>query len=320
MNLVSPSKTAPGRKSEDAARLQKISLFHADLARRIVTLARDRKCIAGCQLKEQWLSRELGVSRSPVRSALRLLTDRGIVKSVPNQGCFLAVSLDQLETRDWDIPPTEEERLYLEISRDRFANRLPRRINVTELVRHYGTSRSMIGRVLNRLADEGLLERDPGRRWSFPPALTEANVYDESYRFRMMIEPQAILEPGFAIDRSRFQKLRRAHEALLAEGLHPGLIRQSIDIDAEFHETIGACSGNRFLSQSIQQQTRLRRFSDYQMSTARERLEESCREHLRILDAIEAGDMKTAARLMHQHIAVSENIRPSFEAAGQNKA
>lgn len=288
------------------------SRFHADLARAILAIVSGHGFAKGSQLKEQWLSRELGVSRSPVRSALRLLATRGIVKSIPNQGCFLLVDAGTIDEHVSEIPETAEERLYQSITRDRFARRLDHRINVTELVRRYGATRSMIGRVLSRLSDEGLVERDSGRRWNFLPSLDDPDIYEDSYRYRLLVEPAAILGPGFSPDLAQIARLRQLHEELLAGAIYTSSSQRLVETDADFHQTIAACSRNRFVLQAVQQQTRLRRFMEYQYGNQRERLAQSCREHLAILDALENGDRQRASELMRVHIAVSRDIRPSF--------
>lgn len=291
----------------------RINQFHADLARRIVGLARDRDCPTGCQLKEQWLAGELGLSRSPVRAALRLLEQYGVVRTIPNQGCFLTRPAAELGDGNWDLPPTGEERLYAALTRDRYTNRLDRQINVTGLVRRYRASRSLVERVLARLADEGLVEREAGRGWRFLPAVDNPQVLEESYRFRLTVEPMAIQDPGFEPDRKRLGKLKRQHEALIGELAHSMPSRRLVEVDAEFHESIGAWSNNRFILQAIQQQTRLRRLMEFQFSMADpERMVQSCREHLAILDALEAGDREKAADLMRKHIEVSRDVPPNF--------
>lgn len=290
----------------------RISRFHADLARRILDLVREADRPAGWQLKEQWLAEQLNVSRSPVRAALRLLTELGIVTAVPNQGRFLATGSRDLNDSLYKIPPTEEERLYLKITRDRFVDRIGMNINVTELGRRYGVSRSMIGRVLSRLAEEGLVERDAGRGWSFLPSLNNPEVYEESYRFRMQIEPAAILDPGFRPDPAKFAEIRKDHESLLAGAVRTDPFQRLVEIDVEFHETIGRCSQNRFILQAIQQQSRLRRMTEFHFRADRERMAQSCREHLAILDALEAGNRERAAELIRLHIRISRDLVPSF--------
>jgi DNA-binding GntR family transcriptional regulator len=305
------------KKSTGSSTQPRTSRFHADLARRILRLLREADHPAGWQLKEQWLAGQLDVSRSPIRSALRLLADRGIVTAVPNQGCFLAAASRDLNGALGEIPPTDEERLYFTICRDRFAGRIGRSINVTELGRTYGVNRSMVGRVLARLAEEGLVERDTGRGWSFLPSLDSPEVYEESYRFRMQIEPAAILDPGFRPDPAKFEELRKAHEDLLAGSVRTDPFPRLVEIDVEFHETMGRCSGNRFLLQAIQQQSRLRRMTEFQFRADRERMAQSCSEHLAILDSLEAGDRERAAELMREHIRVSRDLLPTF-AQGKN--
>ncbi|MGO4842905.1 FCD domain-containing protein, partial [Rhizobiaceae sp. 2RAB30] len=67
---------------------------------------------------------------------------------------------------------------------------------------------------------------------------------------------------------------------------------------------LAACSGNRFLTEAVRQQNNLRRMQESagfeELPT--ERVEQSCLEHLAILDAIEAGEMEWAEALLRQHL------------------
>lgn len=299
---------------ENTAKLR-VNQFHANLARRIVELAREREFPAGGQLKEHWLANELGLSRSPVRAALRLLDRIGVVRTFPNQGCFLTRPAAELDDGNWGLPTTGEERLYGALTRDRFASRLDIQINVTELSRRYDASRSLVERVLARLADEGLVEREAGLGWRFLPTVDNPLVYEESYRFRLAVEPMAILDPGFSLDSKRLGELRRRHEELIDGLTHTVSPRDIVESDADFHEAIGAWSNNRFILQAIQQQTRLRRLMEFKFSMEDgERMIQSCREHLTVLDALETDDRKRAAELMRQHIEVSRDVPPDFAA------
>lgn len=70
-----------------AARVQK------SLATRIV----NGELKPGCRLDEQKLAAEFGVSRTPIREALRELGARGLIELVPHRGGIVAqISLDQL--------------------------------------------------------------------------------------------------------------------------------------------------------------------------------------------------------------------------------
>ncbi|WP_349010696.1 GntR family transcriptional regulator [Rhizobium sp. RCAM05973] len=58
------------------------------LANQILDLARNARFEPGHHLREQQLGDLIGVSRTPVRSALLLLAERGIVEARRNQGFF----------------------------------------------------------------------------------------------------------------------------------------------------------------------------------------------------------------------------------------
>src|SRR3954469_5469292 len=62
----------------------------------------------GSQLKEEHIARELEISRTPVRAALKRLVDDGLATSDPNRGVRVA------EWTDFDIEETFELRGLLE--------------------------------------------------------------------------------------------------------------------------------------------------------------------------------------------------------------
>ena len=58
----------------------------------------DGRLAPGARLKEEGLARELGISRTPVREALRLLQTEGLVDAAPNRGATVRVhDADELE-------------------------------------------------------------------------------------------------------------------------------------------------------------------------------------------------------------------------------
>lgn len=283
-----------------------------DLARRIMAQAEREGLKRGAKLTENRLSELLGVSRSPVRAALSVLETRGVVRSEPNVGYFLALDADGAAFRDSAIPESGEERIYRDLVRARFANLAPEQIAVADVMRRYAVDRAAANRVLARMAEEGVVERGPGRFYRFGPVLNDANAYHESYEFRLLIEPAAVAAPGFRPDPRAFARLRARHEEMLAGAVETAPVAELFAVDADFHETVAECCGNRFLRQAIRQQTRLRRLSEYENYGDRVRLADSCREHLEILDAIEAGDFERAAARLTDHIATSRRIRPDF--------
>jgi DNA-binding GntR family transcriptional regulator len=283
------------------------------LARQILEIARRDGLAAGARLPEVRLAERLGVSRSPVRAALILLRERGAVRPSPRQGYCLALDSDSAAFAALALPEPEEEVIYRELVRARFANLVPQQVAVADVMRRYGCDRATANRVLGQMSEEGVIERAAGRGYVFGPVLNDARAYDESYRFRLLVEPAAVLEPGFRADPKRMRSLRERHAALLAAGVETVPMAELFAADAEFHEAIGEACGNRFLAHAIRLQTRLRRLSEYENYNDRARLSDSCREHLAILDALEADDRPRAAELLRRHIAVSQEVRPSFD-------
>jgi DNA-binding GntR family transcriptional regulator len=156
-----------------------------------------------------------------------------------------------------------------------------------------------------------VISRNQGRGWSFAPMLRSADAEAESYRFRMAIEPAAILEPGYRLDMARAAASRRAHEEILATSAERLSPFQFFAVNAEFHELVASGSGNAFMAQAVQQQNRLRRLLNLQWTHAAQRVAESCAEHLEILDALEAGDYEWAAALLRRHLELAARLGSS---------
>ncbi len=283
------------------------------MARRIMQFAQREGLAAGTHLPEVKLSERLGVSRSPVRAALSLLAKRGVVEPAPKQGYFLALDAGSSDFAAIDLPESAEEAIYRDLVRARFANLIPPQVAVSDVMRRYDCDRATANRVLAQMSEDGVIERAPGRGYVFGPVLNDARAYDESYRFRLLVEPAAVLEPGFRPDPKRMKRLRARHAELLSGGIENAPMAEIFEIDADFHEAVGDFCGNRFLAHAIRLQTRLRRLSEYENYNDRDRLRDSCREHLAILDALEAGDRARAAELLRRHIEVSQEVRPNFD-------
>lgn len=287
-------------------------MSNPELSRKILEILRRERAPAGFHIREQWLADVLGVSRSPIRTALKALERLHVVRSEQKKGYFLEMDAAGEAFETIDLPVPETERIYRQIASERFANLIGNQISVGDLVRRYDASRSVIQKVLARMQEDGLVEKSAGHGWVFGPALNDEASYQESYRYRLLIEPAALLQEQFRLPPEQLGELRRVHLTALAGDLANETIASLFDIDAEFHDTLAEACGNRFLSQAIRQQTRLRRLSEYEKYTSRERLVASFEEHLSILDAIENGAMAEAAERMSLHIRMSDATRPDF--------
>ena len=69
------------------------------------------------------------------------------------------------------------------------------------------------------------------------------------------------------------------------------------------HETIAACSNNRFFIESIKRVNRLRRLMEYRQKLDRKAAIARCREHIALIDLLLAGKRNRAAAMLRSHLA-----------------
>ncbi|MDX3929866.1 MAG: GntR family transcriptional regulator [Shinella sp.] len=281
------------------------------LANRIIELARASRFHADYHLREQQLADMLQVSRTPIRAALMLLEERGVVEARRNKGFFMKIGAEELGRAEVEVPSSPQQDLYARIVEDRLTHQLGEMVSQTEISRRYGVDRSVLQKTLSALMADGLITRGPGRNWTFQPTLDNKFALDASYEFRHVIEPAGILMESFRAHPAALEHIRLEHLNLLARPDFNSLpARQLFELDASFHETIAECSGNTFLLQSIQHQNRLRRLLEFASYNNGRRVREWCQEHLRIVTALQEGDRIRAAELMTNHL---EKARASSE-------
>lgn len=276
-----------------------------ELAGRIMDLARADGANPGDRLNEKILAERLNVSRSPVRAALDLLALRGLVIRRPQRGVELLAALP-------DEAATSGERaghddLLVRIAADREYGHLGDEVSETELMQRYDAVRSTVRRALDLLADMQMVERKPGYGWRFLTSWS-AELRRDSYRFRLVIEPAAILEPGFTLRPGFAEEMRRRHDESLSLPWSETSSVAFFEMNAAFHEGIAEASGNRFLLEAMRRQNRLRRFSIYNWKHGFERVRANHAEHMEILSRLEAGDVELAALLMRRHLEIAGSM------------
>jgi DNA-binding GntR family transcriptional regulator len=287
----------------------------AQLAAQILDHIRSNELARGQHLPSQALADTFRVSRAPVNSAFKFLENMGVVRFEANRGYFLASDAKDLTDLKLIVNEEgEEDDSYFEIAEDRLAGKLPQQVTENELMRRYDLPRGRLVKILNRIAQEGWIERLPGHGWEFRQTLTSRHSYEAGYRFRATIESGAVLEPTFRIDREAFRRAREQQQALLEGGFLRLSRAQLFKINSELHETIVACSGNEFFLDSLKRVNRLRRLIEYRVTLDRSRLTRQCREHLEILDLLEAGKTQEASAYLRRHIEGAKTVKsPSVE-------
>src|SRR3984893_17890984 len=149
------------------ARSSRHSSFH--LANQLLDVIRDARLEPGHHLREQQLADHVGVSRTPIRSALNLLAKRGIVETRKNHGYFLRKPFDSLHRIEIEVPSTAEEELYQRLVRARLDNVVPNSMPKSEIARRYRVDRVALTRNLARLAQGGVIAKNRGAGWDLPP-------------------------------------------------------------------------------------------------------------------------------------------------------
>ncbi|WP_052401959.1 GntR family transcriptional regulator [Muricoccus aerilatus] len=273
------------------------AILHRELARAIVEGLRT-SAEPDEFLRESELAARLGTSRSPVRGALRLLLDAGVVTRLENGRLTLR-----------ELPPTGEdapeagaaERIYWCLAADRLSGALPDVVGEAELARRYGAARGPVHRALLQAMGEGWTERAPAGTWRFLSLIDGPESYDESYRFRRAIEPAALLDPGFHLPAPVFARLRREQRDLLGRAATASP-REVFELNSGFHLALVQASNNRFFADAALRVTRLRRVVGYVIALDQGRLATQSEEHLAILDRLEEGDREGAAVLLLCHL------------------
>jgi DNA-binding GntR family transcriptional regulator len=288
------------------------------LANQILRYILGNKLGIGAPLPEVTLAAEFEVSRTPVRAALERLAKQGIVSSISRRGYAVAQSAEELEGLSLDDDESDDDALYMQITMDYLENRLDTHFSEADLIRRHKIRHGLLNRVLQRMAADLVIERNPGHGWRFAPAFKSDEAEKDSFRFRMMIEPAGLLEPGYSIDRARARLVRQDHEAIIdtpRNKLARIRIMQFYNMNAEFHELLAAGTGNPFLVQAMQQQNRLRRLLVFRWSYPLERIVESCIEHMEILTAVEKQEMEWASTLMRRHLDLAARVANEAEEA-----
>lgn len=290
------------------------SRLQRELSADILELIRSEQLVPGTRLAEVALAERLQVSRTPVRAALKLLASRRLVRQGAARGYF--VGSNSAESTKAKPKSDEANRLFLAIARDRRAGRLAEEVSERDLMQRYGATRALVQRVLTKLAEVAAVQRKPGHGWRFQASISDREARAESYRFRILIEPVGLLEPGFHLDPAWAAEMRRQHQTMLAMPWSETASIALYEMNAAFHEGLAAAAGNRYLLVAVQQQNRLRRFANYDWTYGHERVVVNCREHLAILDRLEAGDPAEAAALLRQHLEQAARLkRPAVPGA-----
>ncbi|MGI3171126.1 FCD domain-containing protein [Pseudooceanicola sp. C21-150M6] len=283
---------------------------HLDLARQIVGVAFEKGLSAGDHLPEQVFSDACSVSRTPVRSAFKLLETCNVLEWRQERGYFLALDAPDAITAALSELEGEEATLADRILADRTGRRLSEIQSVSALARRYSASRSAVLFALKVLSREGMVTQLPGRAWAFQPMIDSPRALSDSFEMRLAMEPLALTSPGFTLDGKKSGVLRSQMEEflLLDEAAATGARFRRTDND--FHMLLAESAANRFLRATLMAHHRLRMASKTGGTIPSFRMRKAMEEHLEILDSLDRKQNDLAADQMIVHLRRSNIRRP----------
>jgi len=210
---------------------------------------------------------------------------------------------------------SKAELVYRQLKADIEAGSLAPGTQLTELalVAQTGASRTPVREALRRLAAQGLADLVPrhGARVSRVSPRTVRDLYD----FRTLLEPEAMRQVAAAT--ADDAELRRSLDSVRAQFARiqrrrPSQARSTMfyQLADRFDWVIIGATRNEYLRRTIAElrshTVRLRN-----LSHAQARIDASTVEHLRMCDALLAGDADEAARACSHHLA--EGLRTIFQ-------
>jgi DNA-binding GntR family transcriptional regulator len=299
-----------------AAKRPKASRLQGDLARKILKWLKDENAQTGHHLVELELCNIFGVSRTPIRGALKLLAAEGVLSPRAGRG-FVLAKIPPTAAREEAEDEEDDQRLFDALARARASGKLPDAFTQQEIVRRFHVRLATVMEVLRKLKELGLIERKSGHGWAF--AGDSTRILNESYAFRRALEPQILLQPGFKLDRAWAEKARSHLQKLRKKPWRPGDGASFHAVNADFHEQLARSSGNRTMLKAIQNQNQLRQFLIGSWDYPMEQVHSAIDDHLEILAALESGYADKAAALMLHHLtqSASQSLKDESSVAAQ---
>lgn len=275
----------------------------------------------GTVLKEARLSQQLGTSRAPVRRALALLAERGLIRTARGQGYVVgngheagvplsSRELQEILQREGDglDRSASWERIIAQVV-DEVSACMPfgtYRIQESGLGDYHAVSRTVAREVLWRLMDRRLIEKDRKSHW-IVGQMTARDLH-ETIELRLLLEPAALAHVAPDLDREWLASLLGRVEEVI--GAFPACSAADIDaIDMAMSHTIFDGLRNSRLLGSIRRNqlsilvSRLFR----QHFPLRDDLP-GLRDHAAILRLLLVGQTGAASDRLRQHLRRTEGL------------
>lgn len=172
------------------------------------------------------------------------------------------------------------------------------------IAKEMGVSRTPVVQAIARLSSEGVLNQELNRR-----AIVAAGAerwFVSLHEVRILLEPAAAAAAAGRLSLTTRKELNEVARQYEAEADWEKRREKAYRLDFALHTAIAEQSGNLMIRSIIARCMSFKRFAYRIPNDLPERLDRSHREHLEILQAVEAGDSETA------HAAMLFHLRSTF--------
>ena len=258
----------------------------------------------GAHINTQVMVERFAVSRTPIRNALAILSELGLVEHKPHLGYFVPRTLSKahrqavvraLEVADG--PPA-----YYRLAEDWVRDAVPAHVTERMLRDRYALTRTKTLSIMSRGVEEGWIEEKSGHGWRLLDVAKTPEALEQVYRFRLIVEPAGFLEPGFQPDRPALHRLRTLLTAMRDGAARDWPPNRLWAVGVDFHEELVRMSGNTVFHRSLQRANGLRRLLEFRSMVSRDRVHEEACEHLEILDMVSDADLPAVSARMRHHL------------------
>jgi DNA-binding GntR family transcriptional regulator len=269
----------------------------------------------GLVLLEGPLAEVFGTSRVPVRRALSLLHDKGVITRFEGRGFIVAAEGDEVEPQRLPLNRTilglcaQENLVDTRSTGEKVFSDLREalstcmvfghyQVNEGEAAEFYNVSRSTIREALMRLRDRSLVKKEPYTQWLAGPIT--AREITEHYEIRACLEPAALLKAAPYLPR---QHLLDSLERLRQLEQGPSSLSALERVEDDLHlYCLEPANNQTLLAMLRQSQSPLiitRIFYDMLGIPVEEAM---LNEHRQVIQMLLQGDIGTAALRLQEHL------------------
>ena len=202
-------------------------------------------------------------------------------------------------------PPSLREMVYRAIKEAIMSKTLKRGEIYSEhgLAAQLGISKTPVHEAILDLESRGFVTLVP-RKGIIINELTAGDIRD-LYEFRLVIETAALKKVGARLKEKNLQWIREVHQNCIKATQADDHL-EYIKWDREFHIYLVSLTNNSYLTAALENVRDLIDWMGVRAMYRPDRLMEVDQEHGAVLEMLEKGDAKNAARLMAEHIRETE--------------